>query len=905
MSIRTERHAQTPAQDSPRIVVFLGPSLPHAEARRILDADFRPPVRRGDLAAIPAGTVVGIIDGVFDQNLAVSPREIREAALRGVALLGASSMGALRATEVREMEGVGRVHAMFRDGTIEDDDEVALVFDPDSLTPLSEPMVNIRHAVAALVRPGTIHAATGQNLLRTAKKLHYAERSYLRILSEMGMGSGPEARQLATMLRSYDLKREDAISLLEKLPTVQAPAPRLAVVSDGSDGLDQLAREKPLSRYPADAPVYFWEFGDRVPFAELVIFLKMTDAFEPLARAAIARFALAGNHLGAPPVPQPPELRRDRDDAIMQLRRQWDWNSGEEVSVSLKEMGLGRQDVEERVVEEVLARRAVAAVVREGSEAFLRALRVELFMNDLALKRAALRCGSLAWFAERARQAGMQPTADSLAAARKRICELLLAASWSDALTQVGVWGVSAAEAEQFAERLALASQSGAPVAQALAGTSPSKATASSIKTPGGSALRFRPSPKVQGDRRFCLPLSRAKAAIKQLRKAVGITRVSMITGLHPIALPNAQAFRPDGSFSSTIGSGKSMSVLGAKIGAVMEEVEKWAQEKFPAAGAPPEKIATFAALRARRVRVLDPRSLDLPHDSPYREDLELGWRPCADVLSGEEVLVPSAAMQWSRVRNDIFYSPRLGHKVFSTSGLASGFTLEEATLHAVCELVERHAIRLAELRMGNPGTPEPFPYHFIDLDTLPRSSQKLVAKIRKAGHRVNILEITSEIRVPTMWAAIDGTWATGFGSHPDPEVAINQAVLEAAQAVFTAVAGAREHLTLRSRSLGRHERTRAATRAGRLLFAQSSPPSRPFSRSGFESADALLDLRWVAARLRDAGFERLLIVDYSQPAIQPARVVRAILPGVETPSPFHAGPRVRAVLLRDLLPGR
>lgn len=901
MSTRTEPQAQT----SPRIVVFLGPSLPHAEARRILDADFRPPVRRGDLAAIAPGTVVGIIDGVFDQNLAVSPREIREAVLRGVAVLGASSMGALRATEVPEMEGVGRIHAMFRDGTIEDDDEVALVFDPDTLTPISEPMVNIRHAVATLVRPGTLHAAIGQKILNTAKKLQYPERSYLRILSELGMGSGPEARQLATMLRSHDLKREDAISLLEKLPGVQPPAPRMAVVGDGSDGLDQLAREKPLVRYPADAPVYFWEFGDRVPFAELLLFLKMTDAFEPLARAAVARFVLAGNQLGAPPVPQPQELRRERDAAIMQLRRQWDWNSGEEVSVSLKEMGLGRQDVEERVLEEILARGAVAAVARDGSEAFLRALRVELFTNDLALKRAALRCGSLAWFAERAKQAGMQPTADAIAAARKRVCELLQAASWSDALAQVAIWGVTAAEAEQFTERLAQARQAGAPTARALSGAADSKASASSIKTPRGSALRFRSSPKVEGDRRFCLPLARAKSAVKRLRKAVGITRVSMITGLHPIGLPNAQAFRPDGTFSSTVGSGKSMSVLGAKVGAVMEEVEKWAQERFPTEDAPPEQVATFAALRARRVRVLDPRSLDLPHDSPYREDLELGWRPCADVLSGEDVLVPSAAMQWSRVRNDIFYSPRLGHKVFSTSGLASGFTLEEATLHAVCELVERHAIRLAELRMGNPGTPEPFPYHFIDPATLPKSSQKLIAKIRKAGHRVNILEITSEIRVPTMWAAIDGTWATGFGAHPDPEVAINQAVLEAAQAVFTAVAGAREDLTLRSRSLGRHERTRAATRAGRLLFAASDPPSRPFAASGFESADALLDLRWVAARLRDAGFERLLVVDYSQESIRPARVVRAILPGVETPSPFHAGPRARAALLRDLLPGR
>src|SRR5262245_35548505 len=92
-------------------VVFLGPSMPLADARRILDADYRPPVRRGDLEALPGGTLVGIVDGVFDQSLAVSPREIRDALERGVRILGSSSMGAMRAVELGAfgMIGVGRV----------------------------------------------------------------------------------------------------------------------------------------------------------------------------------------------------------------------------------------------------------------------------------------------------------------------------------------------------------------------------------------------------------------------------------------------------------------------------------------------------------------------------------------------------------------------------------------------------------------------------------------------------------------------------------------------------------------------------------------------------------------------------------------------------------------------------
>src|SRR5262245_7391289 len=105
-----------------RPIVFLGPSLPVDEARRLLDADYRPPISRGDIDRLPAGCTVAIIDGVFDQARAVSPREIREGIGRGMRIFGSSSMGALRATEVAEMVGVGVVHRMFETGAIESDD---------------------------------------------------------------------------------------------------------------------------------------------------------------------------------------------------------------------------------------------------------------------------------------------------------------------------------------------------------------------------------------------------------------------------------------------------------------------------------------------------------------------------------------------------------------------------------------------------------------------------------------------------------------------------------------------------------------------------------------------------------------------------------------------------------------
>ena len=104
-------------------IVFLGPSLEREKASSILQAEYRPPVRRGDLEQIEGPTTVAIIDGVFEQSRSVSPRELIAAAGRGVRIVGCSSMGALRAAEVpKAMVGYGKVFSMYRDGTLADHD---------------------------------------------------------------------------------------------------------------------------------------------------------------------------------------------------------------------------------------------------------------------------------------------------------------------------------------------------------------------------------------------------------------------------------------------------------------------------------------------------------------------------------------------------------------------------------------------------------------------------------------------------------------------------------------------------------------------------------------------------------------------------------------------------------------
>ncbi len=122
-----------------RIIVFLGPSLDRESAGKILAAEYRPPAKRGDItrAAGDGASVICLIDGVFHQDNAVAHREILAAVKKGVKVVGASSMGALRAAEMDTlgMVGIGEIYRMYRDGELESDDEVALVFDPGPGSP--------------------------------------------------------------------------------------------------------------------------------------------------------------------------------------------------------------------------------------------------------------------------------------------------------------------------------------------------------------------------------------------------------------------------------------------------------------------------------------------------------------------------------------------------------------------------------------------------------------------------------------------------------------------------------------------------------------------------------------------------------------------------------------------------
>ena len=215
---------------SNRSFVFVGPTLPVHEVRELLDAVYLPPVAQGDVlrAAQLKPKAIGIIDGFFERVPAVWHKEILWAMGQGIHVFGSASIGALRAAELHPfgMVGVGRIFEAFRDGVLEDDDEVALIHGPteSGYRPMSVPMVNIRRSLSDAVKAGVIGERTGEGLLRVAKSLHYAERDYPRIARQAALGGFP-AGELADLLawverQGADQKREDAVEMLGAMKTV-------------------------------------------------------------------------------------------------------------------------------------------------------------------------------------------------------------------------------------------------------------------------------------------------------------------------------------------------------------------------------------------------------------------------------------------------------------------------------------------------------------------------------------------------------------------------------------------------------------------------------------------------------------------------------------------------------------
>jgi len=207
--------------------LFIGPTLRREEVAAACNAVCLPPVAQGDVyrAAQRGPRAIGIVDGYFCGAPAVWHKEILWALSQGIHVFGSASMGALRAAELHDfgMRGVGRIFEAFRDGILEDDDEVAVVHGPAEIGYLaaSEAMVNIRATLARAEADGILTASSRRALESFGKSLYFPQRCWSTLLEGKAIDGVAEAELSA--LQDWlphgrvDQKREDALEMLQAM----------------------------------------------------------------------------------------------------------------------------------------------------------------------------------------------------------------------------------------------------------------------------------------------------------------------------------------------------------------------------------------------------------------------------------------------------------------------------------------------------------------------------------------------------------------------------------------------------------------------------------------------------------------------------------------------------------------
>lgn len=228
-------------------VIFTGPSLPpvnvsdiNLEARLCVfeslecflnaaaddksDINILPPVSEGDVFKLIKGQpkIIGVIDGFFENIPSIWHKEILYAMSTGIHVYGAASMGALRAAELDTygMKGVGKIFESYRDGLLEDDDEVTVVHSPPELgyISLSEAMVNIRRTMNDACNEGCIDEYHHNLFIKALKETFYKKRNY-SLLKKQKQVDPKVQDSFFNWLKSNrkDQKQEDAVALLKKI----------------------------------------------------------------------------------------------------------------------------------------------------------------------------------------------------------------------------------------------------------------------------------------------------------------------------------------------------------------------------------------------------------------------------------------------------------------------------------------------------------------------------------------------------------------------------------------------------------------------------------------------------------------------------------------------------------------
>ena len=404
--------------------------------------------------------------------------------------------------------------------------------------------------------------------------------------------------------------------------------------------------------------------------------------------------------------------------------------------------------------------------------------------------------------------------------------------------------------------------------------------------------------------------------------KRVGVTRISDITFMDRLYIPNYSVVLPGTEDSIWVYSGKGTTRSFARASALMEAIERYSS--LPSTYPRTFIKGSYLQLSNSYDQVLHPDEVVEPIRLEFNDkDSILDFLPGFDLLTNEKFLVPAEIALYK-------YSPR--HPAMCailhshTNGLASGNALEEAICHALCEVIERDAVSIADLSASS------VPYNILEkiIDSLKEYSgcpvagtfvgdkfvddtsifpdvdiseiadefepiKHLVKRFADAGISLLVKDITQrDIGIPTLvassteWITHDyGYFAKGYGTHPDVRVALIRAITEVSQTRAVNIQGARDDL----KKIQYKQNDEINKRKWQFVPSSLSLTSHSINKKNIikfceikthENKDILDDINLILYSLKKAGLKRAIIVDLTNPNIG-IPVVRAIVPGLET----------------------
>lgn len=373
-----------------------------------------------------------------------------------------------------------------------------------------------------------------------------------------------------------------------------------------------------------------------------------------------------------------------------------------------------------------------------------------------------------------------------------------------------------------------------------------------------------------------------------------GITRVTDTTQLDRLGIPVFASIRPEAEPNSVcVHAGKGVRSQEARVGAYMEAIEfaavEFKRRVIDSYDSTPRLINDQPAFRARFVDLCPLLRLKVDEDRP------LTCVDAVDIVTGERVRVPAELVFFP-------FNENTSQRIFgaSTNGLCSGNSVDEATLHGLCEVIERdvQAFNFVHDRSRRVGEPYDEP-----ITSLMRrvSDAGLECILRYTPNEYGLPYFQAFILEPSDRDAI--AISQGAGCHPMRSIAAVRAVTEAAQSRLSYIHGGRDDLIERARFFAAQgspseveetARMRARVQSDDRAVSYDKIPSMFSEREGppLSIGHALGQL---ADTLAKAGFGQILRIVLTPPE-HPA-VVRVIVPKMESfdPSLKRIGPRLLA----------